>query len=359
MSGGAYGRGKAPERACMPLACWPEADSRLWERACVLGDIFDEHAGARHGYSEISNRKAEKGYGRWLTFLSHRDAGLLDLAPADRVTAEWSRAYVASLIELGNSTGTILARLQELRDFARVLDPVRNWAFLNALASKIRARHVPTRSKSHLRLSDELLSLGIGLIEAAKATEGLEAAVLHRDGLMIGLLALIPLRRRNFVQIRIGGNLVAVNGSWLIAFEEGETKTHAAYEAIWPDALDDPLRVYLAIHRPLLTRQTGRWTKAVGDALWISSHGSPMTQIALYDRVRKHSREAFGVAMNPHLFRDAAATTLAIADPGHVGVAAPLLGHRNFSTTERYYQQARTYEAHAAYIEVLFGRETG
>ena len=28
-------------------------------------------------------------------------------------------------------------------------------------------------------------------------------------------------------------------------------------------------------------------------------------------------------AINPHLFRDAAATTLAIADPAHVRVAAP------------------------------------
>ena len=56
---------------------------------------------------------------------------------------------------------------------------------------------------------------------------------------------------------------------------------------------------------------------------------------------------------------DAAATTLAIADPGNVRVAAPLLGHRTFTTTERYYQQAKAFEAHRQYIAALFGWEGG
>jgi integrase len=49
---------------------------------------------------------------------------------------------------------------------------------------------------------------------------------------------------------------------------------------------------------------------------------------------------------------------MAIADPAHVRLAAPLLGHRTFSTTEKYYQQAKTFEAHQAYIKALFGTET-
>jgi integrase/recombinase XerD len=79
--------------------------------------------------------------------------------------------------------------------------------------------------------------------------------------------------------------------------------------------------------------------------------------MAIYLRVCKRTRDAFGVAVNPHLFRDAAATTLAIADPGNVRVAAPLLGHRTFATTERYYQQAKSLQAHRQYIAALFGKE--
>ena len=81
-----------------------------------------------------------------------------------------------------------------------------------------------------------------------------------------------------------------------------------------------------------------------------------MTEMAIYDRIRAHTRKAFGRAVNPHLFRDAAATTLAITDPEHVRVAAPLLGHRTFMTTERYYQQAQAFDAHRAYVNAIFGK---
>ena len=46
---------------------------------------------------------------------------------------------------------------------------------------------------------------------------------------------------------------------------------------------------------------------------------------------------------------------MAIADPANVRLAAPLLGHRTFTTTERYYRQARAQEAHRAFVDVLLG----
>ncbi len=139
--------------------------------------------------------------------------------------------------------------------------------------------------------------------------------------------------------------------------EESETKTHQLHEALWPLDLLEPLQAYLSTHRPLLAGLSGRWTQPVGDLLWVSSDGSPMTEMAIYDRIRLHTKDAFGEPLNPHLFRDAAATTLAIADPEHVRVAAPLLGHRSFATTEKYYQQATAMQAHRAYVAVVFGEE--
>ena len=213
------------------------------------------------------------------------------------------------------------------------------------------------RDKSNLRLSDELLDLGLSLIDQATEVQGLVAAILHRDGLLIASLALIPLRRRNVAGLRIGRNMIDVNGAWLIALDANETKTNAPLELAWPEELAEPLVTYLAIHRPHLSSLCGRWSKPIDGALWVSSDGSPMTEMAIYDRVRKHTQETFGVAINPHLFRDAAATTLAIADPENVRVAAPLLGHRTFATTERHNQQAKSYEAHRQYIAVLFENE--
>jgi integrase/recombinase XerD len=357
MSGGPYGRGKAPERACLKTEQWPDADRQLWTAATRPSDLLDPDTGARSGCAPNTNAKAEKGYGRWLTFLTLTDGDALLLKPADRITPERVKAYVKSLQGLSNATGTILARLQELGEVARVLDPDRDWGFINRFSSRVRAAHRPARPKTHLKLTDELLDLGLNLVEQAKGNSGLDAAILHRDGLLIGLLSLLPLRRRNLADLRLGRNLIATKSGWLLVLAEQETKTHRQLELPFPDVLREAFDVYLARHRPYLAARSGRWAKPSGCALWISKDGSPMTEIALYDRVRLRTADAFGNPLNLHLFRDAAATTLAIADPEHVRIAAPLLGHSSFSTVEKYYQQATAISAHRQYIEAIFGRK--
>ena len=110
----------------------------------------------------------------------------------------------------------------------------------------------------------------------------------------------------------------------------------------WSPALGE----YLGVHRPVLEARKGRWKSTKGDRLWLSADGSPLTQMGLYDRVIYWTRKVFGKSVNPHLARDAAATFMAVNDPKHVLLAAPLLGHRTFATTERHYIQAQTLEAH-------------
>ncbi len=74
---------------------------------------------------------------------------------------------------------------------------------------------------------------------------------------------------------------------------------------------------------------------------------------ALYDCICRRTKAAFGSAINPHLFRDCVATTIAIKDPAHVEVARDLLGHSRLETTERYYNQARMLEASRQYQQVI------
>ena len=138
MSGGPYGRGKAPERACLRLKAWPHEDRRLWQAACMPSDPLADEEGARSHHAIASNRKAERGYGRWLTFLQQADPASLAEAPALRITQEQLRAYIDSLVSLNNSTATILARLAELGEVAKIMGPERSWNFINALASRIR-----------------------------------------------------------------------------------------------------------------------------------------------------------------------------------------------------------------------------
>ena len=83
------------------------------------------------------------------------------------------------------------------------------------------------RDKSNLRLSDELLGLGLALIDKATRAQGLTATILHRDGLLIAFLALVPLRMRNLARLRIGRNMIDVSGTWSIALDARETDPHA------------------------------------------------------------------------------------------------------------------------------------
>ena len=117
---------------------WPEADRAWWQAALVPGDLLQE-GGSRAGYSEHTNCGLVRNYGRWLTSLDRR--GQLDRtdSPADRITPARVRAYVADL-ERYNATHTILTRLGDLLAAARVMEPHRDWTWINQIARPIRAR---------------------------------------------------------------------------------------------------------------------------------------------------------------------------------------------------------------------------
>lgn len=338
----------------MKVEFWPPDDQRLWVKALAPGDPF-EPGGVRADYRPNSNTKVENGYGRWLTFLGQSNQLDAEVTGPGRITPDRVKSYVENLRALGNRSSTILSRLQELGDMAKAVAPERNWSWINRIASKIRAQGTPARDKrARLVPSDELLTLGFNLMEVAtRAPTKRLAAISFRDGLIIALLALRPLRRKNLKGIELNRSLVRLGDGWILRLDPEETKTHVYIEAPWPECLAPALEDYLAVHRPVLMDCKSRWHSEVGNALWVSSHGSPMTEMAIYDQIAKRTREAFGHSINPHLFRDAAATTMAVEDPEHVRLAASLLGHRTFSTTERYYQQARMLSAHRMYAKTI------
>ena len=57
--------------------------------------------------------------------------------------------------------------------------------------------------------------------------------------------------------------------------------------------------------------------------------------------------------MNPHLFRDCAATTIATNDPEHVHVITSILGHSSLATSEHYYNHARSLQAAHSYQNLI------
>ena len=167
---------------------------------------------------------------------------------------------------------------------------------------------------------------------------------------MIALLAARPLRLANLVQLTLGRELVRRGAGWWLEIPGADTKTGAPLELPFPEELVPALEVYLATWRPQLAR---RGRGAGCGALWLSNRGRGLSDQQAYSKIVAHTRAAFGQPVNPHLFRDAAATTMARDRPAQVRLTAPLLGHRSFATTERYYNLARVTEAAGAWHDVL------
>lgn len=255
-------------------------------------------------------------------------------------------AYVADLSAV-NSPQTRLSRVVELHEMARVMDPAQDWTWFKGIAARLRAQRVPARPKApRIVAVNELLQLGQHLMAtAADAGSSLAQAIRYRDGLAVAFLAARPLRRRNLAGLRIGQSLVQRAGTWWLEITGEETKTARPISLPVPGVLSQAIDIYLVVHHPILAGRCAGRPRAPEAALWLSKHGVPMSEDSLYGRIVQVTAAHFGRPINPHLFRDCLATSIAVDDPDHILIAAILLGHTSIATTDRYYIQASSLQA--------------
>jgi integrase len=343
-----------------PIDDWPPRDRVLWKEGLEPRGLF-ETGGAGANWSDGSRFKTARGYKAWLSWLAVMELLCPETEPADRVTPERVAAYVADLqIEL--APYTVLCRVQELHDALRVIAPDANWNWLARIYRSLRARVRPVRDKlTRLKGIDELVALGerlMGNAETAAKWSARRRAVDYRDGLVIALLAYRPIRLKNLAMMRIGRHLAKASGSWRIVFAAEDTKSHVPYEALLPSALTPRLERYLDVYRSVLMRGEQADGKKDAppihpalDAVWVSEVGTHLEYGALARRIFVQTRAAFGRGIGPHMFRDSAATSIALDNPKHVGDASLVLGHAGHRMTEKHYNHARSLEAsrrHAA-----------
>jgi integrase len=320
----------------LQVEAWPEADRRIWAAAFRKPDILED-GGPGAAWAEGSRRSVRYSYRRWLGFLTATDPDALLLDPIARVTADRLKHYIAELRATISLAGTH-NYVKHLYDTMRVMAPGRDWGWLEHLAWSLGRLVTPRSKRDRVVPAYELLALGMELIERAEsATEN--PALLYRDGLVIALLASRPIRRRNLAMMRIDKHLQRDGIGYRLVFTADETKTHTPLQWALPQGLTLFIDAYLERWRPRIHGADRH------DGLWASAKGCPMSGEALYERVCLHTARAFGHAINLHLFRDCVATTIAVDDPVHVGIAAELLGHASLAITERYYIQAGTMEA--------------
>lgn len=336
-------------RRATPFERWPAVDQRAWLAATRGGDPFGDTGPAAH-WRPVTKANVAKLYGYWLRFLA--DRGLLDesVAPDDRVCPERMAAYVEAL--RGSCADSSMASyLDALRMALRIMVPDSDWSWLSRAARRLRKSGPARRDKqARIRPARILLRLGQKLMREAEEGDVVGTtvrAIRYRDGLMIAMLVAAPIRLKNFSSVVIGRNLIRTGECFRLHFPPEETKTHRLLEEPLPPAFTPSIERYLTAYRPVLLR--GRRS----EHLWVSSRSTALRPDSIYAQITSRTERAFGVPINPHLFRDCSVTTIAIEDPEHVGIASTILGHADPRTTVKYYNQARMLSASRAYNSVM------
>jgi hypothetical protein len=274
----------------LPVTMWPDADRQAFAAAYQPGDIFDETAGPGSHLSEGSRRIIQVAYRRWLGFLIAQYPDDLGYSPADRITPTRVRAFVEHLESEVRAT-TVTHGITNLYHAARLIDPNRNWQWLKEIGSRLAARGHRLDRFHRLVPGARTLDFGIELMDTALAmpvTAYWKRLLQYRDGLIIALLSLWPIRRRGIAALTVDRHLVFDDAGLSILLDMADTKSKREESCRLPPQLVPYVRSYLDEVRPHLLH--GR----AHAGLWPSRMGGPVTGDRIYNTVRKRIIEKFG-----------------------------------------------------------------
>jgi integrase len=267
-----------------------------------------------------------------LTYLRYHAPKALEIPGADRLTPELLADFVARL-ESRVSPRTTCGYLHSLRMMVQAMWPAGDWSWLHRPLARLHQRAGRSQITEHdLVPVDRLFAAGLNAMRSADAlVDPIRRAVRFRDGLMLALNAAAALRCRNLAMIQLGRHLIARGDGYVLAFQANEMKARRRHEVPLPPQLTPLIERYLSEHRPVLLNG------ATHDAFWVTQYGMPQGERALCQRFPKLTRKLLGKRLTSHKVRHCLASSIVDRDPGHARIAATLLGHAAFSTTEAFY----------------------
>jgi integrase/recombinase XerD len=338
----------------LSFADWPAEDQGRWEGAFKTADRFDESGPGAHLASTTRQARRES-YGRFLAFISAIHPDRLTIPPEARIDRSTVAEYVEWRRRLSGDM-TMVIDLDPLRGALMLICPETDWSWLLTVIKRIAAIAPRKADKYHLVTSDQLYLLGIKLMDRAVAdadpAERISKthALQYRDGLVIALLALIPMRRRTLAALRIGTQLLKTGDVWALDIPAADTKSRRALDYPISGEMSARIDVYLEQfrgHIPGADKHTG---------LWPSNKGCPERPNSIYNAVHKRTKKAFGFGVNLHRFRHAAASFWSSHDPVNVRGVKDLLGQASFATTEKHYIMAQSRLAGRALARAIEGK---
>jgi integrase len=339
----------------LPVQQWPDADRHGWEDACQAGSRLKPGGSASY-LAQVSRDDFANRYGAFLGFLGRTGRLELSTAAAAQVTPANVDVYVADLTSRVRS-GTVWNAIYKLRRAAELLAPATDFSWLAEIEKDLALVIEPRSKFDRLVLTGRLVEVGLTLVAEAQrfAKSDFARAQGVRNGLMVALLALCPIRLKNFAALGIGETFREVHGTWWITLPASATKSRRCPEERRVLELLNPvIDMYLGQSRPILLR-----SDRATNALWISCQtGGPISKKNLGTLISKITLETIGVDVSPHLFRTAAASTAAAYGGATPHLASALLNHTDPRVTEEHYNRASSLRAAQAYGEIIKGLVT-
>jgi site-specific recombinase XerD len=324
----------------LPFREWPDADLCAWEALFAAGDPLEEAGAGRH-WAAATRATNRNHYARWLAWLAAADALASSVQPWERATPERVRAFGEHLVAQV-APRTAASVLIGLKVVLKAMHPVSDWRWLMDLTNRLNSWAEPAVDRTAQTIPIERIHNAclreLDRLLTTPLTRRLDR-VAYRDSLIVLMLSAAPVRLRNLAMIEIGMQLQIAEHGATLKFAGHETKNRQPLTHPLPRHLLPYLQCYLDRIRPSFR------PAETCNALWLGFEGGPLTARSIYGRVILVTDRLLGVKINPHSFRACAATSLAERSSADARLAAPLLGHRYFSTTERHYIRAQQLES--------------
>jgi integrase len=262
------------------------------------------------------------------------------------VTPESVNGFVIEL-QARVRSATVWNSVYKLRRAAQLIAPSADFEWLTEIEKDVALVMVPRSKADRLVLTERLVEAGLTLIREAEmfAKTARARATGVRNGLLIALLALHPIRIKNFAALTIANTFVSIDSRWWLHTPSDDTKSHRVDQRQVPVFMTNVVNSYIKTHRPVLCRGNAEEL-----ALWPSStSGRRLTIKNLGTLISKLTRETVGIDVSPHLFRKAGASTAAVYGGNHPRLASGLLNHRDPRITEEHYNRAMSISAGEEY----------
>jgi hypothetical protein len=209
----------------LPVNEWPDADRNAWKEACRSGSRL-KPGGVASYLAAVSREDFARRYGAFLGFLQRTDRLEPHRDAAAQVTLPNVEAYIVDLKGRVGSV-TVWNCIYKLRRAAELIAPAADFSWLAEIEKDLALEMKPRSKFDRLVLTGQLVETGLALIAEAEefATTDLARARGVRNGLMLALLALCPIRLKNFAALEIGQTFKEVHGRWWIALPGNITKS--------------------------------------------------------------------------------------------------------------------------------------